>query len=205
MRSNAAFRFLVCAAALLASSAASCSTSGPAEVFADLQWRVRCEIMRMCTGYPDRSILGFDGDDGQRISCNVIETADSRTLTFNVSGSTATSSYSLGVTAAVIPRAGGGAGGSGCSVTVREDATTFTGRCGASPPNDAQPCQINNVRFMVDAEGRSLITGNLYCENISPSAAMTIDREVTAAGDTPDARTTPMAFNLYDCRGYSPD
>lgn len=213
MRSHAGFRVLVLGFAVLASSFASCSNSGAAEVFADLRWRVRCETMRMCSGYPDRCILGFDGDTvedcgttiDQRVSCNVIETATTRTLTFNTSATTPGASYALGITAAAIPRAGGSAGGTGCQVTVREDATTFTGACGASPPNEAQPCQVSNVRFMVDAEGRTLITGNLYCVNISPAAAMTIDREVTAPGNEPAATTQPMTFSLYDCRGYTPD
>lgn len=199
-RSNVRFSILIAFSAVLTIAASSCSSSGPAGLYADIQWRVRCEETGGCSGYRDRDVLGFNRENGLTLACSVIESDTTRTLSF----SAYTGSFGLELTNATFPRAGGTPQAGGCSVTV-QDGNRFQGNCGASPPSDTQPCQVNNVRFERDVDGRALITGNMYCENISPSAAGDLDREVTAPGDDPAAATMPFQFSLYDCSGYTPD
>ena len=107
MRSNVGFKLLPAAAALIGLVAVGCSESGPTGVFADIQWQVRCQVMGMCTPSAGRSILGFDGQDGQRISCNVVETDSSRILSFNTRGSVASVPFALTMTMATFPTSGG--------------------------------------------------------------------------------------------------
>jgi hypothetical protein len=145
-------------------------------------------------------VLGFDGEGGVRIACQVSETGANRTLTF----SAIASGYGLQLQNATFPLAGGAPAAGGCQVRVFDD-NNYVGACGGSPPSEAQPCTVNNVVFGRDDEGRSRITGNIYCEGLSPEAAPSIDRELTTPGTDPASRTTPMQFTLYDCPGFNPD
>lgn len=193
-------RFVSLVASLLASGTLflGCNESGPAGVYAYVEWRLRCEEMAGCSAYPDRFVDGFDGE-GASISCNVTETAESRTLNF----SAFSSSFGIQLQNAVFPRGGSAASG-GCQVRVLDD-NTYVGTCGGAEPTPAQPCQVNNVTFSRDDAGRALIRGQIYCVGISPTAAPTIDRELTAPGNSIEARTSPLTFDLYDCPGYQPD
>lgn len=202
MRSKVGFKLLLATAALLGIAASGCSNSGPTGVYADILWQVRCQEMGMCTPGPERSILGFDRENGQRVSCSVIQTDTNRTLSFSGSFRSETLSYSLAMMNAQFPRSGGSPA-AGCQITVLEDTNTYVGACGASPPTTGQPCQVSAVQFTRDDEGRSLIRGQIYCVGISPTVAPNIDREVTAPG--PTAGTEPLTFSLYDCDGYTPD
>ena len=175
MRSNVGFKLLPAAAALIGLVAVGCSESGPTGVFADIQWQVRCQVMGMCTPAAARIIYGFDGDDAQRISCNVTETDTTRILSFNTRGSLASVPYGLTMINATFP-SGGGSPSAG-QVTVTEGSNTYVGACGGSPPSMTQPCQVTNVTFGDDGEGRSLITGEIYCVGISPNASPNIDHE----------------------------
>ncbi len=185
-----------------------CSNAPPG-TYIEADWTIRCEGMRGCLSYPSRSVTGFDGENQTRVTCNVIETASTRTLGFSINAA----AFGIGLQRASFPLAGGSpsAGGS-CLVTVMED-NTYTGACGGAAPSPTQPCQVSNVDFTRDPEGRSLITGLIYCGGtsggqvfgVSPSAAPTIKRELTAPGTDVASRTTPMRFSLYDCPGFNPD
>lgn len=180
----------------------------PPGTYADLQWTIRCDGMRGCLTYPSRSVDGFDGENQVRITCTVIETESTRALSFSVNAP----SYGLSLQNATFPRAGGSPTAGPCRVNVQED-NSYSGACGGGAPSPTQPCQVSNVDFTRDPEGRTLITGQIYCGGmsgetvigISPSAAPTIKRELTAPGTEIAARTTPMRFNLYDCPGFNPD
>ena len=200
MRSNFAFFMAAGFAALAGLSTSSCTSSGPAGVYADIRWQIRCDVMNGCSSYPARDVNGFSGDNGVRVTCTTIESAANRVLSFSVSGS----GYSLRLAGASFARNGGSPMGSGCLVTVQED-NVYEGACGASPPSDAQPCRVSDVMFTRDADGRSLITGGIFCQGLSPSAAPGIDRELTASGTSAEATMSPLEFNLYDCNGYTPD
>ncbi|AKF03780.1 hypothetical protein [Sandaracinus amylolyticus] len=194
-------RFVFLAASIAATALPSCTDSRPAGVYAYIEWRVRCDMgdgpEDNCTAYPDRFVDGFDGE-GARISCNVTENDDSRTLNFSVSGS----DFGLQLQNATFPRGGATPSPAGCRVTVRDD-NAYTGTCGGNPPSASQECQVSGVSFGRDDEGRALISGQIFCVGISPEASLNIDRELTAPG--PTARTTPLTFNIYDCPGYQPD
>lgn len=194
-------RFVLLVASLLASGVLflGCNESGPAGVYAYIEWRVRCGAMLGCTERPDRFIDGFDGE-GANISCSVRETPDSRTLNF----SAFTDQFGIQLQNATFLRGGTVASGAGCTVRVLEDNNSYVGTCGGSPPSEGQPCQVNNVRFMRDDAGRALIRGNIYCVGISPTAAR-VERDLTAPGTSSEARTTPLTFDIYDCPGYQPD
>lgn len=200
MRPNARFLLVLSLSIALGGLAASCGDNGPAGVYMDIQWTIRCIAMGGCTSYPTRDVLGFDGDNGTRLTCSVTESAANRTLTFSATAA----GYGLSLRNATFARAGGTPAGTDCQVRVIDD-NTYTGACGGLPPTETQPCQVNNVMFTRDAEGRSLITGNIYCQNISPEAAPSIDREVTGPGTAVADRTRPLLFNIYDCPGYNPD
>ena len=194
-------RFVSLVASLLASGTLflGCNESGPAGVYAYIEWRLRCEEMAGCTAYPDRFVDGFNGE-GANISCSVLETADTRTLNFSAFADT----FGIQLQNATFPRGGSAATGAGCNVRVLDD-NTYVGSCGGSPPSESQPCQVNGVTFGRDDAGRALIRGNIYCVGISPTAAPSLDRELTAPGTTIEARTTPLTFDIYDCPGYQPD
>ncbi|UJR83754.1 hypothetical protein [Sandaracinus amylolyticus] len=191
---HARFVFL---AATIAASLTSCTDSGPAGVYAYIEWRLRCDEMLGCTAYPDRFVDGFDGE-GARISCNVTETSDARTLNFSAFAD----DFGIQVQNATFPLGGATPAPAGCQVRVLDD-NQYVGGCGGNPPSAAQPCQVSGVSFGRDDEGRALISGQIFCVGISPEAAPNIDRELTAPG--PTARTTPLTFNIYDCPGYQPD
>jgi hypothetical protein len=200
MRTDRGIQLLVALAMLLAAFSASCNNSGNAGVYADLTWQVRCNVMRGCVAYPPRDILGFNNEHGHRILCSVVETADSRTLSFSAYAR----DYGIALFNARFSRAGGTPAGTGCVVSVQED-NTYEGACGGAPPTEAQPCQVTNVQFTRDAEGRSLVQGNIYCVNMSPRAVPNIHRELTAPGTDPSAASSPMTFRFFDCSGYQPD
>jgi hypothetical protein len=172
-------------------------------VFADILWRVRCEDMMGCTGYPMRSIFGFDREENQRISCSVIETDSTRILTFSAAYSSGSGSYGIALRNATFASGAGSPGGAGCEVSVQED-NSYAGACGGAAPSETQPCQVTGVVFDVDEDARPRISGQIYCRGISPAVAPTINREVTAPGDGPTAAMTPLTFTLYDCNGYTP-
>ncbi|MDQ3030956.1 MAG: hypothetical protein M3Y87_00945 [Myxococcota bacterium] len=201
MRLNSSRFVLVLATTIaLGALAAGCGDSGPAGTYASLTWTIRCETMGMCSSYPNRDVDGFHGENGVRIACNVTETETTRTLTFSAYAS----NYGIQMQNAQFSRGGGTPAGTDCRISVLEDTNNFVGACGGSPPTEVQPCQVNNVQFTTDEEGRSLIRGNIFCVGLSPSAAPNIDRELTAPGTGLAAPTTPMQFDLYDCAGYNP-
>lgn len=204
MRSNVGFKLFLAAAALIGVVAVGCSESGPTGVYADIQWQVRCQVMGMCTPSASRSILGFDQDPSfQRVSCNVVETASSRILSFNTRSSDGGVPFGLVMTNATFPSSGGSPA-AGCQISVTEGSNTYVGACGGSPPSMTQPCQVTNVTFGVDPteDSRSLIRGEIYCVGVSPNASPNIDRELTAPGGT--AGMEPLIFSFYDCDGFNP-
>jgi hypothetical protein len=184
-----------------------CSNAPPG-TYAELDWTIRCEGMRGCLSYMPRSVAGFDGENQIRITCSVTETDSSRSLGFSVNAA----GYGFSLQRANFPLTGGSPTAGSCLVTVRED-NTYTGACGGATPSPTQPCQVSDVDFTRDGEGRSLITGLIYCGGtsgdqvfgLSPSAAPTIKRELTTPGTDIASRTTPMRFSLYDCPGFNPD
>ena len=198
--SRSRFVFVLALSIALGALAAGCGDSGPAGVYASIAWTIRCEMMDGCTAYPTRDVQGFDGENGVRVSCSVTETESSRTLSFSAYAA----SYGIQMQNASFGRGGGTPAGTDCRITVQED-NTYVGACGGSPPSEGQPCQVNNVQFTTDTEGRSLITGNIFCQGMSPSAAPSIDRELTRPGFDIPSLTAPLEFNLYDCAGYNPD
>jgi hypothetical protein len=203
---HARFLFVLASSLSLGLLAASCTSTGPAGVFAYSEWRLRCPVPADgCSSYPDRCVEGFSGQnacgDNARIQCSVIQGADARTLSFSLSAG----SYAIEMTNASFPRSGGSPSSGGCQMRVIEDRTTFTGACGSGPPREGQPCEVSGVSFGRDPDGRALISGNVYCQGMSPAAAPTLFRGLSGPGNLPADATSPMRFDLYDCTGFQPD
>lgn len=195
MRRNRLVLVVALAAPALGALIAGCGNNAPAGVFADVQWQVRCDIMGMCTRPDSRDVLGYDGEDGNDVSCTVVQDATSRTVTFRAESD----GFSLAARNVVVPIAGGSGSGAGCRVTV-EEGNTYEGVCGGGTPSDAQPCQIRNVQFYTDeVSGSAAMRGELRCEGIRATAAPDLRREITAPGDA----ASYVQFTFYDCRGLS--
>lgn len=175
--------------------------AGPPVVHAEAHWRVRCDADHSCTGYADHAVLGFDGDGTLDITCRVVETATTRTLTFMASQG---SDYWLALQSADFPRAGGTPTTTRCGVIFLEESVGYAGACGGETPSETQPCRLEVV-FTRDTDGHSLITGNVFCVGASPLFATRPDRELTSTGEGPGAASAPATFALRDCPGYVPD
>src|SRR5687767_14875434 len=66
----------------LGAALTSCSSSGPAGVYGDFQWQVRCGAMG-CSPPGPRNILGYDNEMGNDLNCQVRETDGNRVLSFS--------------------------------------------------------------------------------------------------------------------------
>jgi hypothetical protein len=186
---------------LAAALGAGCSQERP-PVFADAQWQVDCDsMMGMCSPALPRSVLGENGEVGT-VTCNVVETADARSLSFYVR-STATDGtvFEAQLLGARVPRAGGSPTG-GCTFTAGEGANRFTGACGASAPSTTQPCQVRMIEFGIDPMTTSTIVDvEVFCDHL-PNAATA---EQLRSVHFPSMAGAPAAFRFYDCVGLSRD
>lgn len=152
-------------------------------------------------GGTPRMIETFDGDNGARISCQVIETAQRRVFGFSLDIPGMQTNFT--VTGAEFTRAAGPVPAQptqGCSVSVRE-GNTYSGACSGSDPTAQTPCRIDNVEFKVDPEnGAPVVVGRVLCTGLRGST--TLPRDLTSG--TFSERTQGAAFTIYDCPGLAP-
>lgn len=176
-----------------------CPTNAAPSVFAIADWHVRCDsLMLACTPPPARMVTGYNGVDGNSVSCDVRETAANRVVNFRVGSSTGGTRYSLSLVNATFPRTGGFAS-TGCTVTVEEGANTYRGACGSSAPSTLQPCQVQ-VTFGTDMEsGSTVLHADVECDHLANSTDPTQMRSVYAGAGSME----PGSFDLFDCRGLS--
>ena len=187
---------LLCVVAL-----SGCPSAAPPNVYAIADWHVRCDsVMFACTPPLARQVTGFNGVDGNSVTCSVMETASNRVVNLRAGSSTGGVRYSIQLTNASIPRAGGFAA-SGCSVTVEEGANTYRGGCGSLAPTVAQPCQVN-VTFGTDVEsGSTILHAEVLCDHLANSTDPSQLRSVFAGAGSLE----PGSLDLFDCRGLSRD
>ncbi len=177
---------------------------GDLPVFADFRYSTRCDDSGGCSGEQQRDVCGdntaacpeLDGVAPPSITCQIVETADTRTIGFVTAGA----GFSVGITQLVVPIAGGPGGGPNCTVTVRDGPNTYTGRCGSSPVSEAQPCQISAVTFRDDM-GNPTVDGNLICRNLEHSASPTLRLELSAPGSGSTVEMTPATWRIANCDG----
>jgi hypothetical protein len=186
---------------------AACGDPNAGALFADIQYRARCEETPHCGAYVDRDVCGYNRSDAcetdapeAQLSCSIIEGEGTRTLSFSASQG---GGFSLAVTGAVIPEAGGVAMGAGCSVSVVEGANSYRGDCGSSVPSEAQPCQITNVEFY-DDEGNPTVEGEIFCQYLPNISMPNFHVEVTAPTDGSPAFSS-VTPPVEICNTYSPD
>ncbi|HBQ14999.1 MAG TPA: hypothetical protein DEF51_29020 [Myxococcales bacterium] len=202
-------RSVAFASILLALGIAGCGDPNAGALFADIQYATRCEMAATphCGSPVNRDICGIDSGDpctpdapNPQLSCNIQESADgTRTLEFNASQG---SGFALTIIQAIFAPGSTSAGGAGCRVVLVEGANRYSGACGASPPSEAQPCQITSVRFY-DDEGNPTVEGALYCEGLQNTANPTLTIEVTQVGSGPGPAMTPGRFRLANCAGLT--
>lgn len=186
---------LLCVAAL-----SGCPNAATPSPYAIADWHVRCDsLMLACTPPPARMVTGYNGMDGNAVSCDVRETATNRVVNFRVGSSAGGTRYSLSLTNATIARSGGFAS-TGCSVTVEEGANTYRAACGSSAPTPAIPCQVQ-VTFGPDdtMSGSTVLHAEVLCDHLANATDPTQMRSVYAGAGSME----PGSFELFDCRGLS--
>jgi len=169
-----------------------------ASLHAELAWRLRCDATGGGCLYDDRIVDGYDGDGDLELTCNVVESATSRTLSL---GASVASRYTLAIQRVEIPRASFSPVGVSGELVVLDGSELYLGACGADAPSATQACQIT-VGFTRDAEG-SLIVGEVSCVGLRPYMGPTPLRELTAPGAA--GAMSPATFRFHHCRGYLPD
>lgn len=169
---------------------AGCGGDDPLPPYADMQWRLRCNRMGGCTGYPMRDVYAFDGAEGNRVSCEIETRGATREFFFSAYGPM--NQFGIQLRNASFTGTGGAVGGS-CGVTVLEDGSNWIGTCGSSAPSAAQPCQITDFRI----DPMMGVLGKIYCEGLQQQGVPENLRELTHATEA----TMPMSFNFQNCTG----
>ena len=153
----------------------------------------------MCSPPPARSVLGENIGD-MTVSCQVIESADTRTLAVSV-GLAGSEHYQVQISGARVPRDGGGAAGGACSVVVTEGGNRFTAPCGSSPPSMEQPCQVM-VEFGYDNMVLSPTASvRILCDHMPNEGSAAQLRGLGA----PTTSAMPAELLFYFCSGLTPD
>lgn len=183
--------------------------SGSGRLFADIDWRVRCQSMPGCdvtTPIPDHRVRAFSGEDGIAVTCEVTEISETdRRVFFSVTeGSGALTLGNARIQGECTEAGCGVTGGDDCSVTVREGANTFAGGCTPGEAGVGQPCSVQNVRFCLDGAGNPQVEGEIRCVDLEGRANPALIREVTAPGEGFGAFNSPATFDLRNCDGLSP-
>ncbi len=182
---------------------AACGDDGVG-LFADARWQVRCprDLAGCSRDGENVDILQSDGEDGISIACTVDETDANRFVDFNISDGR----RRLSINGIQTGLEGGAVTGTGCTVTVVDDSTTYVGRCGTNAPSEAQPCQISGLSFIERRTGEGdegeygpEVVLNLTCQNITSAAdPLRFRRDVYRRNDM---GTTPASVRLINCDG----
>lgn len=182
---------------------AACGDDGVG-LFADAQWQVRCPsgLMGCSRDGEEVDVFASAGDDGVTISCSVDESGDNRFVRFNL----AQDGRRLSIDGLQTSATGGAVTGTGCTVTLVDDSTTYVGRCGSTAPNDTQPCQITGLSFIEDRVGDTdmgrfgpEVVMSMTCQNItSASDPIRFRRDLYRSRTS---GTTPANIRLINCDG----
>ncbi len=185
---------------------AGCGDPHAGALFADIQYSTRCDNGGGCPGRADHDICGFNNSDPCEsvpgtpvISCSVVETETTRTISFTARQG---SGFSIGIANLQVPITGGSSTGGACRVTVSEGANSYRGGCGGSPPSEAQPCQITDVTFSDDM-GNAELEGKIFCQELANVAQPSLSIEVTAIGAGPMSASSPGRFRISNCDGLT--
>ncbi len=172
----------------------------PLQPYADIRWKLRCQVMGGCTGYLARDILDYNGADNLRISCqSQARSGGAKEFFFSAySGS----EYGVQLRNASYMGTSGPIGGSSCLGRVHEDGNDWEGACGAAPPSAAIPCQVSDFRI----DPMMGVLGKIWCEGMARREDPSALRELT----TPDeplpadhsAAARGVAFNFQNCSGF---
>lgn len=194
--------FVVLLALGTAGATAGCNQNTARPVFAQADWQVRCDSeMGMCAVPLARSVTGENAMSGNTVSCTVSESADARTVNFRAGNAVAGTAFRIEVSGARVPRSGGFAGGSTCSITVVEGANRYTGRCGSSLPTNDQPCQVQ-VNFGFDeTSGYTTADVEVLCDHLPNESTAEQLRSLSS----PISATMPADLRFFGCVGQTRD
>lgn len=185
---------------------AGCGDPNAGKLFADIQYRARCEETPHCGALPDRDICGYSASDPcamdapeATLSCSVVEGDGMRTISFTAQQGTG---FSIRVQGLQVQDGSTVGMGAGCEVTVVEGANQYRGECGSSVPSAAQPCQINNLEFF-DDEGNPSFGGDIFCQYLPNLSNPDLHIEVTAPAEGQPAFSGVAAPYMPICDMYS--
>ena len=170
----------------------------PLQPFADIRWKLRCQVMGGCTGYMNRDMNNYNGEEGRKISCQ-IQSRGGGTNEFFFKAYQGTD-YGIEMSNVSYSGTGGPVGGT-CQVRVLEDGSNWTAACGAGAPSAAQPCQITNFRI----DPMLGVVGKVWCEGLPLYGSPETLRELTSPDEPlPTDHTAERRgadFNLQNCAG----
>jgi hypothetical protein len=191
-------RILFGCVSLLAIAVLGCGGDEPATVYADMQWAMRCGEFGMCSGLPDRSILGLNGEMDQDIRCSANESGGQYIFNIRAFGlADPEDEFGIVIRGLAVTTSGGGVIGSTCEIEVEEGGNKFEGRCGATMmTSEVQPCFISPL-VIADSAAGPTVTFTAQCSDLPLEADATIKRELTGPGSA----TSPATFQITSCSG----
>lgn len=172
-------------------------------LFVDAQWQVRCprDAADCARDGEDVDVFDVAGESGVTASCSVDTAGGTRSVGFDI----ARAEHRLSIDGIQASTAGGPVMGSGCSVTVVHEGITYVGRCGSSPPNGEQPCQISGLSFIEERVGDTdmgrfgpEVVLAVTCEGIPATSDPTRLRDLYRSRS---AGTVPANVRLINCDG----
>jgi hypothetical protein len=175
-----------------------CPNNDPPGVYSIADWRLGCDsVMTGCTPALARAVTGFNGEMGNTVSCSVTERGADRVVSFRTGSLTEGVAYSISLTSATVPRAGGLSRDG--QITVVEGANTYRGLAGSATPTALQPCQLR-VMFGTDAAtGSTLLEAELLCDHLPNNTDPSSLRGISAGAGSSE----PATLNFFDCRGLT--
>lgn len=206
--------FPLLTSALASLALIGCGDPDAGKLFADMQYGTDCPTSNHCEGPADRDICGINGgmvcegfEGVTRASCTVVEDgAGNYLLDFSVDQG---QDFALTVSQALVPMAGGFAGGTNCSVAVTEGVNRYNTSCiqqqPVSSPDAAMSvpgCRLSEVAFL-DDDGNPTISGRIECRDMPNQANRDLKLDVNAVGTGPSNRAMPGRFRLVNCQGLT--
>ncbi|HJL32098.1 MAG TPA: hypothetical protein RMI62_23640 [Polyangiaceae bacterium LLY-WYZ-15_(1-7)] len=191
----------LCIGALV--TTASCG-DGNNNVFADAQWQARCPPgVAGCSFNGDPvDVFNFDGEEDEETGkttvarCSVVDSGETRIIGFQVGLGTGAGDPQLSGNGLTTGIDGGRVGGSGCTISVRDDNTIYTGACGVNEPSAAQPCRVGPIVIDRDAMDGPEMLIPIECRELpSPSGTAVPPRDITF----PMMPTQPANLRLINC------
>jgi hypothetical protein len=173
--------------AFVAGLATGCTELDDPPVWVDFNYQVRCvDCVPMSFNDDPHQIQALDGDDGLDTSCIAEDGRIALEVTFDAEGDNDDWSFQLDGA-----EVGEDSPGNGCSVTVSEGVSEYTGGCTADDPSVEAPCQVEL------SKDDYVVSGTIFCKRIPNIAEQTVTRYVTRPGSD----SMPFEIEIQNCEG----